>query len=261
MAKPEALPRGVASGLDALAARHGLPDEAVRRLGSLIRLVTDNPRAPTAIRDPLRVLDDHVADSLVGLDVQAVRHASRVVDLGSGAGFPGLPLAIALPETLFALVESEGRKCAFIEQMAQAAEAGNVKIVNARAEAWTAGSGRFDVVTARAVAPLDVVVEYAAPLLRPGGVLVVWQGRHDKDAEDAGARAAALIGMEPVETLAVVPYEGARDRHLTLMSKVRSTPSRYPRRPGMASKRPLGGPRPAKSPADRGENSSDRSRR
>jgi 16S rRNA (guanine527-N7)-methyltransferase len=96
------------------------------------------------------------------------------------------------------------------------------------------------VVTARALAPLAVLVEYAAPLLAPGGSLVAWKGARDPAEEEAGAAAAAQTGMEPREILPVRPFEGAEHRHLHVHVKVADTPERFPRRAGMARKRPLG---------------------
>jgi hypothetical protein len=98
----------------------------------------------------------------------------------------------------------------------------------------------YDVVTARALAPLPVLVEYAAPLLRLDGLLVAWKGQPDLREERVGAAAADEIGLMPLESLAVSPYEGSRAHHLYLYSKVRETPARFPRRPGIAAKRPLG---------------------
>jgi 16S rRNA (guanine527-N7)-methyltransferase len=95
-------------------------------------------------------------------------------------------------------------------------------------------------VTARAVAALDVVAEYAAPLLRVGGTLVAWRGRRDSQAETAAAWAAEQLGLGSPEVRVARPYQGAEHRHLYLMSKVMETPSGFPRRPGMALKRPLG---------------------
>jgi 16S rRNA (guanine527-N7)-methyltransferase len=163
-----------------------------------------------------------------------------MADLGAGGGFPGLVLAIAVPEARVALVESVGRKCAFLARAAQALGLENVAVVNARAEAWPAGLEVHDVVTARALAPLPVLVEYAAPLLRRDGALVAWKTRLDPAEETDGAAAAAALGMSAPEALAVHPYPGAGERCLYVSSKVGSTPTGYPRRPGMARKRPLG---------------------
>ena len=181
----------------------------------------------------------HVADSLVALDLPSVRAARRIADLGSGGGFPGLALAIALPDAHVALVESVGRKCAFLARAAAELGLGNVEVVNARAEAWEEGLSAHDLVVARALAPLPVLVEYAAPLLALDGTLVAWKGRLEP-AEEADGRAAAMaLGMSAPESLPVEPFPRARDRYLYLSSKVSATPPRYPRRPGMARKRPI----------------------
>ena len=222
-----------------LAARYGLPSGAEDQLAALLDLVAAEPASITTVRDPAQGVDAHVADSLVALDLPAVRAACRVADLGSGGGFPGLALAIALPAARVALVESVGRKCAFLAGAATGLGLANVEVVNRRAEAWPAGLGAHDLVVARALAPLPVVVEYAAPLLETGGALVAWKGRREP-AEDAdGAAAAEALGMSAPEAIPVEPFARARDRHLYLTSKVSATPDRYPRRPGMARKRPI----------------------
>lgn len=235
-------------GVRNLVARYGLPVAAGEQLRILLDLLADDPLAPTAIRDRARVLDDHLADSLVALEVAEVRNARTLADLGSGAGLPALPLAIALPDAAVSVVESAARKCAFIERAVAACGLGNVSVVHARAEAWPDGLGRFDLVTARALASLEVLVEYAAPLLAVGGTLLSWRGKRDPDGDAAAAAAAALIGMAPGAVVDVIPYAGAHNRHLHLMSKVMETPDGFPRRPGMALKRPLSGlsapPRP-----------------
>jgi 16S rRNA (guanine527-N7)-methyltransferase len=222
-------------------ATYGLSDSAGPRLAALLGVLVSDPHAPTSLRDPLTAVHDHLADSLVALELSAVREASRVADLGAGAGLPGLPLAIALPAAAVALVESNGRKCEFLERARQACQAINATPVHVRAEAWAEGREDCDLVTARALAPLSVVAEYAAPLLRLGGALVAWRGRRDARDEESGARAAAELGLEVRAPHAVTPYPGALHRHLHVLVKVKPTPDRFPRRPGMARKRPLGG--------------------
>jgi 16S rRNA (guanine527-N7)-methyltransferase len=231
---------GAEPGIAALVERYGLPEPASDQLRSLLRMLIDDPLAPTAVRDPAKAVDDHFADSLVALDLVQVRSATAIADLGAGAGLPGLPLAIGLPQSDVALVESSARKCEFIERAVTECRLRNAEVVNARAEAWSDGLERFDLVTARAVAPLEVVVEYAAPLLRIGGTLVAWRGRREPETEAAAARVANQLGLEPVEIRPVRPYPGVRRRHLHLMSKVMDTPRGFPRRSGMAVKRPLG---------------------
>ena len=115
-------------------------------------------------------------------------------------------------------------------------------MVCARAEEWRAGSEAHDLVVARALAPQPVVLEYAAPLLRVGGRLVDWRGRRDGAEEERGARAAAELGLRPRRGASPSqPFAGAHSRHLHVFEKVGTTPPRFPRRPGMARKRPLGG--------------------
>jgi 16S rRNA (guanine527-N7)-methyltransferase len=235
--------QGNAAGraLAELVATYGLPDSAGPRLAALLGVLVSDPHAPTSLRDPLTAVHDHLADSLVALELSALREAIRVADLGAGAGLPGLPLAIALPAAAVALVESNGRKCEFLERARQACQAINATPVHVRAEAWAEGREECDLVTARALAPLAVVAEYAAPLLRLGGALVAWRGRRDARDEESGARAAAELGLEVRAPHAVTPYPGALHRHLHVLVKVKPTPDRFPRRPGMARKRPLGG--------------------
>ncbi|MBS1869819.1 MAG: 16S rRNA (guanine(527)-N(7))-methyltransferase RsmG [Actinobacteria bacterium] len=223
-----------------LAERYALPSTAARQLDALLDALARDPHAPTTVREAERAVHTHLADSLVALDLPAVRGATAIADLGAGAGFPGLPLAIALPAARVALVESVARKCEFIRAAAAAAGITNVDVVAERAEAWSAGIGAHDLVTARALAPLAVLAEYAAPLLREGGVLVAWKGRRDAQEERDGEAAAAELGLALEEVRPVAPYPGADHRHLHVLRKVAPTPSRFPRRPGMARKRPLG---------------------
>jgi 16S rRNA (guanine527-N7)-methyltransferase len=229
------------TAIAALVARHPLPIGAEPRLTAFAELLARDRQAPTTIREPGRVIDEHLADALVALDLPQVKRAVAIADLGSGAGVPGLPLAIALPDAHITLVESSAPKCRFLQRAVSASRVSNVTVEHVRAEAWLDGLGRHDLITARALGPLPVVAEYAAPLLRIGGAVVVWRGERDAAAEAAAAEAASALGLEPAPPLAVHPYADARNRHLHLMTKVASTPARFPRRPGVARRRPLGG--------------------
>jgi 16S rRNA (guanine527-N7)-methyltransferase len=233
--------RGLAERLEELGERYGLSAEAVDQLGRLLAALAAEPDPPTTVRDPLAAVDHHIADSLSGLELEPLRNARRIADLGAGAGFPGLPLAIALPEAQVDLVESVRRKCVVIERLIGAARLANARAVPMRAEELAVGEGRdaYDAVTVRALAPLPVIVEYAAPLLQLDGVLVAWKGKRDEVEENAGETAAEMVGLRSVEVRNVSPFEGTLDLNLYLYSKVRSTPNQFPRRPGAASKRPL----------------------
>lgn len=226
--------------LSELVARYGLNQAQAERLARFGEALAGDDLAPTTVRDPVRVRDDHLADALVGLELARVRQASSLADLGAGAGVPGIPLAIARPDLSVVLIEGNGRKCAFMRRIAEECGLANIAVVHSRAETWREGSGALDVVTARALAPLDVLAEYAAPLLKLGGALVAWRGQRDPEDEAAGARAAAILGLSVQPVQRVQPYRGALNRHLHVMVKEEATPERFPRRDGVARKRPLG---------------------
>ncbi len=233
--------------LEALAARYGLSPAQLGQLGVVLEALEHDERAPTSVRERERALAVHVADSLVALELDPLRAARdrrqpslHLADLGAGAGLPGAVLAIALPEWEVSLVESERRKCEFMRSLLARAAIENARAVWARAEEWREGLGANELVTARALAPAPVVLEYAAPLLSVGGHLIDWRGRRDADEEGAARRAAGELGMELLEVRRVHPYEGSREHHLHVYVKALSTPARFPRRPGAARKRPLG---------------------
>ena len=213
-----------------LAARHGVESEP---LEALMRALDAERDPPTTVADPV---DGHLADSLSGLP--AVGTPASLADLGSGAGFPGLVLAAALPDCHVTLVESQGRHAAAAARLRDGAGLRNVHVVNERVESLGSPAS-FDVVTARALAPLAVLVEYAAPPLRVGARLVAWKGARDADEERAGEEAAAVVGLSLERIERVEPFPGAHSRHLHVYTKVAPTPDRFPRRPGMARKRPL----------------------
>lgn len=224
--------------LEALADEYELDDAAIPRLRALLDALAD-PLAPTTVHEPLRGVDIHVADSLSGLLVPSLATAERVADLGAGAGLPSLVLAIARPSMRVAAVEGVKKKAAFIAETAATLGLTNLDVVALRAEEWREGLGGCDAVCARALAALPVLLEYAAPLLREGGVVVAWKGAlGEGEAADATA-AAAEVGLEPVEVRAVRPYAGSERRTLHVYAKVMETPPRFPRRPGIATKRPL----------------------
>jgi 16S rRNA (guanine527-N7)-methyltransferase len=226
--------------LEELGRRFGVPPAGIAALQAIVALQAVDPAASTTVRDPIQATDRHVADSLVAVDLQAVRAARRIADLGSGAGWPGLALAAALPDARVALVESAERRCRYLARAVSAGRLENAEVVHARVEEWPAGLGAHDVVTARALAALPILCEYAAPLLADDGVLVAWKGLVEPAEAEAGATAGAVLGLEPVEVRAVDPYPEAERRTLHVFRKVAPTPTRFPRRPGMAAKRPLG---------------------
>jgi 16S rRNA (guanine527-N7)-methyltransferase len=213
---------------------------------TVLELLASDRAAPSSVREPDRAWRVHVADSLSGLEVDPLRMAERIADLGSGAGFPGLPLALALPGASVGLLESSGRKCEFLSRAIEGAAIGNAEVICDRSETWAAkappsgGHEAYDAVVARAVGRLATLAELASPLLAEGGVLVAWKGRRNADEEAELGRAADRLAMQPLEIRWVGPYAGSRHRHLHVMRKRGATPEDLPRRPGIAKKRPFG---------------------
>ncbi len=233
-------PSSVARRLDELAERYSLAALQRGQLAALLDAIGSDPTAPTSVTDPAAAVDAHIADALVGLELSDLRGARLLADLGSGAGIPGLVLAIALPDATVSLVESQRRKCVFIESVALRLGLGWARVVCARAEEWQDGLERCDVVVARALAPQPVVLEYAAPLLRLGGIVIDWRGRRSEAAERAALAAAGELGLTREQIRPVEPFPGALHRYLHVFVKTAPTPPRFPRRAGVARKRPLG---------------------
>ncbi len=233
----------MSGGRDLLGAltRYRLADGQMDQLARILRELEGDERAPTTVREPLDAVDAHLADSLVGLEFEEIRAAQAIADLGSGAGFPGTVLAVALPEAHVSLVESQRRKCEFVQMLCASARIANARVVCARVEDWRQGAEASDVVVARALAAQPVVLEYAAPLLKVGGALVDWRGRRNEAEEAAAALAARTLGLRLREIRHVQPFAQARDRHVHVFVKHEETPARFPRRAGIARKRPLGG--------------------
>jgi len=202
----------------------------------------------TAIRDRDEVTRRLFGESLALLlslradGVLEAGHAARVADIGPGGGFPSVPMRIVDPSLQFVLIESQRRRCEFLEALVTELELDGVEVVNARAEEAgraEALRGSFDLVVARAVAPLAVLVEYALPLLKVGGVLATPKGsRASEELTDAGAAISALGGVA-LAPLALALPEGAPAQQVLVVRRDGTLDDRYPRRPGVPSKRPL----------------------
>ncbi|HEX3324691.1 MAG TPA: 16S rRNA (guanine(527)-N(7))-methyltransferase RsmG [Solirubrobacterales bacterium] len=218
-------------------------DPAARAaLEKILALLAIERASVSSVTDPGRAWKVHVADSLTGLEISDLRDAQTIADIGSGAGFPGLVLAVALPEARVDLIESVTRKCEFIERAIEAAGIANANVINTRSEDLAAGEGReaYAAVTARAVGRLSTLAELASPLLEDGGALVAWKGKRDPGEEAQLANAAEALAMRPEEIRHVGPFAGSEHRHLHILRKCGPTPPKLPRRPGMAKKRPYG---------------------
>lgn len=201
----------------------------------------------TSIVDPAEVEIRHFLDSLTcsrGAPDLLARPGCRVIDVGSGAGLPGVPLKIVWPSIELTLLESRGKRAEFLVALVDELQLADVTIVSERAESvgqMPEHRERYDVALARALAELPVLLELCLPLVRPGGVLIAPRGG-DLMAEcrAAGAALAKLGGAwEPIVPVRLPGIEG--ERGLVIARKIAPTPERYPRRPGMPAKRPLRG--------------------
>ncbi len=218
-----------------------LDDSGRQALETVLALLAEERASVSSVVDQ-RAWKVHVEDSLTGLEVPALCEAGRIADVGAGAGFPGLVLAVALPDAQVDLIESVGRKCDFMNRAINAAAIPNATVLNTRSEEWANSDGReaYDVVTARAVARLSTLAELASPLLKPNATLVAWKGKRDEDEEAQLQRASESLAMAPQQVLDVGHRAGSEHRHLHVITKSGPTPSDLPRRPGMAKKRPRG---------------------
>jgi 16S rRNA (guanine527-N7)-methyltransferase len=194
----------------------------------------------TAIKDPEQMVTKHVLDALTYLPLWA-NPPRRVIDVGTGAGIPGVVLAIMWPATHVTLAESITKKCTFLQHVTTLLALDNVHIVNERAEVighnWDY-RGQYDLSTARAVAELRTLVEYLLPLCAVNGVVYAPKGPHPEDEVAAAAKAIKTLGGQLRD---IVPIEAAplEPRTMVRIDKIRQTLPQYPRYQGTPSKNPL----------------------
>lgn len=224
-----------------------LSEEQLTQFAEYTRLLAEGNRRAnlTSITEPAEVQVRHYFDSLTAVLAQPEwRDGLRVVDLGSGAGFPGVPLKIAFPGIRLTLVESVGKKTAFLRDAVERLGLGDVEVLTTRAEELARQEGyrgQFDVALARGVGAMPVLIEYALPLCKGHGRLLAWKGG-DGPAEAKGSVNALaelggkLAGLHSVDALSP-PLPP--NRWLVCVEKVRRTPGRYPRRVGVPAKQPL----------------------
>jgi 16S rRNA (guanine527-N7)-methyltransferase len=196
----------------------------------------------TAITDPEDVQVRHFLDSLSVVKAVPIRDGMRIMDVGTGAGFPGLPLAIAFPHCDVTLMEATGKKVAFLQHVIAALTLSNVRTLTARAE--DAGHlpdqrASYDLVVARAVARLPALLEYLLPLAKLGGRCLAMKGTTAREEADSAKRALAILGGK-LRAIERIRLPGVSDDHfLVVIDKIAPTPAPYPRKPGVPTKKPL----------------------
>jgi 16S rRNA (guanine527-N7)-methyltransferase len=196
----------------------------------------------TAIHEPEKIRTKHFLDSLTCLIAMRDTPMERVIDVGTGAGFPGLPLKIIHPRMQLTLVESVGKKVDFLRHMVNTLKLEQVEILNERVE--TIGQvpehrQKYDWAIARAVAVLPVLAEYLVPLVRVGGSMIAMKGENAVAEIQTAEHALRLLGGHLRKIFPITLPGVADERYLIVIDKVAATPPDYPRRIGVPSKRPL----------------------
>ena len=194
----------------------------------------------TAIRDPEEFYEKNIRDSLAVTGLEEFMQAKRVLDLGTGGGFPGLPLAIACPDKDFFLLDSVAKKLKVVASAADEFGLENVDVLNMRAEdlaRWPAYRESFDAVVSRAVANMSTLSEYCLPFVKKGGVFIAYKTEGAEEEIEAAEHAISVLGGKIEKT---VPDGIKGSGHVfVVVKKVKNTPPKYPRKAGLPSKSPL----------------------
>lgn len=196
----------------------------------------------TAITKPKEVIVQHFLDSISTLKLSQVEGQVRILDMGSGAGFPGIPLKIMRPQLQICLVDSVQKKVGFLNEMIEKLDLDYTAAIHARAEDLAKIEGHreaYDLVISRAVAELRVLAEYCLPFVRRGGYFISHKGPGAAEELDLAKSAINLLGGKWLETVeAKIPYS-ERTHNLIIIKKEKITPLKYPRSPGKPKKEPL----------------------
>jgi 16S rRNA (guanine(527)-N(7))-methyltransferase RsmG len=221
---PESVRTCIGEEVETLAARYELARESTDALHGLVELLdlerpnfvpqstptSDEPDRRRPLAAARHIVSSALAESLSGLELEPVRGARRIADIGSGAGFPGLVLAIALREPRVTLIERIGDKCGFLRRASAELGLENVEVIEGNVQEWSE-EGTCDLVTSRKVGRPETVIRWSAPLLAPGGALALWPGRTDfEDGVSADATDATALQLAQVHRIPSVNRHGER---------------------------------------------------
>ncbi len=197
----------------------------------------------TALEEEEELLDRHYIDSLAVLRTDLIVPSASIIDVGTGAGFPGMVLALAVPDCSVTLMDAQQKRLHFLEAVRDATGSRNVSILHARAEDAARKPEfreKFDIACARAVAPLNILCEYLLPFVRVGGCALCWKGPALRTELDEGLRAARILGGHPEMPVCCRVAGRDWDHRILPVRKTEKTASAYPRKAGTPKAKPLG---------------------
>ena len=193
----------------------------------------------TAIIEPKEVILKHFVDSLT--IAKYIKENEKLIDVGTGAGFPGIPLSIVKENTDIVLLDSLNKRINFLEEVKENLKLENITTIHGRAEEFGKNKKEretYDIATSRAVAPLNILLEYLLPLVKVGGKAICMKGSNIEEIENAKNALEILGGkIEKIEEI-TLPNSDIK-RNIIIVKKVKNTPSKYPRKPGTPSKEPI----------------------
>ena len=199
----------------------------------------------TSLKTPQEIIIKHFLDSISCIKIinKYIRiEGIHIIDVGTGAGFPGIPIKIVCPSISLSLLEARKKKTIFLEKITKEINFQKVEILNGRAETFGKCPDyrqKYDIVLSRALAFLSTLSEYCLPLVRVGGLFVAQKGRSYREEIDKALKAVQFLGGELIGVESVrIPFIN-QERHLLIIKKIKDTPSEYPRREGIPQKRPL----------------------
>ena len=194
----------------------------------------------TAILEPKEIILKHFIDSMSIL--KNIKENDKIVDIGTGAGFPGIPIKISKSDTEIVLLDSLNKRIKFLDEVIKFLELKNIKTIHSRAEDFGSNSlyrEKFDVAVSRAVAPMNILLEYLIPTVKVGGICICMKGPETEDEIEQSKRALEILGgkIEKIEKIDLV--NSGNKRTIIVVRKINKTPNKYPRKAGMPAKTPI----------------------
>lgn len=231
------------NGLDSLGIQY--KDDKIDKLVTFYEMVVEKNKVMnlTGITDFDEFIDKHFLDSLIlEKAFPQIKSSLSVIDVGTGAGFPGIPLAIMYEDAEFTLIDSLNKRVNFLNEVITAISLENVNAIAGRAEELGKNSSyreQYDLCVTRAVAEINLLSEYTLPFVKVGGKCIPYKSLQINDEIENGSKAISILGGE-IDRVVEIDINGTDlYRNLLLINKINSTPSKYPRRPGIPKKKPL----------------------